>query len=35
MNISDTEYIADFEREVYINLLMEDAKREKEQLENR
>ena len=34
INISETEMMADFEREVYINLLLEDLKREKEQLEN-
>ena len=34
ISISESEMMADFEREVYINLLLEDLKREEEQAEN-
>lgn len=35
INISESEEMADFEREIYINLLLEDLKREREQIENK
>jgi len=35
INISESEILPDFEREIYINLLLEDLKKEEEAIKNK